>query len=80
VLGTLSAAGAAVKRFEKFHFPPNVDNGVETMCIAPSCFVDQSRESDHHTAELVWKPCGNLYEHWSDLFCLAIYVGLSSAD
>jgi hypothetical protein len=44
VLGTLSAAGAAVKRFEKIHFPPNVDNFVETMCTVRSCFVDQSRD------------------------------------
>jgi hypothetical protein len=41
VLGTLSAAGALVKRFEKIRFPPNVDNCVETMCTVPICFVDQ---------------------------------------
>jgi hypothetical protein len=44
VLGTLSAAEAPVKRFRKFHFPPNVDNRVETMCTVGCCFVDQSRD------------------------------------
>ena len=38
-LGTLSAARAAVKRFEKIRFPPNVDNCVETMCTVRSRFV-----------------------------------------
>ena len=44
MLGTLSAAEAPVKRFGKFHFPPNVDNRVETMCTVGCCFVDQTHD------------------------------------
>lgn len=56
MLGTLSAAEAPVKRFRKFHFPPNVDNRVETMCTVGCCFVDQKSRSDHCTVEAMWKP------------------------
>jgi hypothetical protein len=56
VLGTLSAARALVKRFEKIRFPPNVDNCVETMCTVRICFVDQSRQQITPRSN----PCGNL--------------------
>ena len=70
MLGTLSAAEAAVKRFEKIHFPPNVDNGVDTMCTALDCFVDRSRERILPEREL----CGNLFDHWSYLVSRTIYL------
>jgi hypothetical protein len=76
VLGTLSAARAAVKPFWEIHFPPNVDKFVETMCTDRRCFVDQSRDRITVRREAVWKPL----QHWSHLICLAIYVVLSSAD
>ena len=68
MLGTLSAAGGVVKRFEKIRFPPNVDNFVETMCTVASWFVDQKWAADPATAEPVWKPV----KQWSDLISLAI--------
>jgi hypothetical protein len=55
VLGTLSAAEVPVKRFEKFHFPPNVDNSVETMCTA-LIVVDRTRDRLMSRRGL----CGNL--------------------
>jgi hypothetical protein len=56
VLGTLSAPAGRVKRFCQIHFPPNVDNCVETMCTVGCCFVDQKSRSDHCTGEAMWKP------------------------
>jgi hypothetical protein len=55
VLGTLSAAGALVKRFEKIRFPPNVDNCVETMCTVHLLCGPES-PSDPATLEPMWKP------------------------
>jgi hypothetical protein len=56
VVGTLSAAEAAVKRFRQIHFPPNVDKSVETMCTARGYFVDQSADR----IAVRRGPCGNL--------------------
>lgn len=68
MLGTLSAAGGVVKRFEKIRFPPNVDNFVETMCTVPCWFVDQKWAVDQARAQPMWKPV----RHWSVLISLAI--------
>jgi len=70
VLGTLSAVEAVVKRFGKIHFPPNVDNGVDTMCTALDCFVDQSRDRILPRRGL----CGNLLGYWSYLISPTIYI------
>ena len=58
MLGTLSAARAAVKRFREIHFPPNVDKFVETMCTDRGCFVDRSRDRIPVRRAL----CGNLFD------------------
>ena len=57
------------------HFPPNVDNHVETMCTAPRRFVDHIR----HAREPRRGLCGNLLEQWSALLCLAMYAHQSQA-
>ena len=56
MLGTLSAASAAVKRFQKIRFPPNVDNCVETMCTVRSRFV---RGCGHGFMSPLGRPAGS---------------------
>ena len=46
------------------------------MCTVAACFVDQSRDRVLGKRGL----CGNLYDNWSGLLCLAIYVPVSSSD
>ena len=49
---------------------------METMCTVAGSFVDQGRYRVLGKRGL----CGNLYDNWSDLLCLAIYVPVSSSD
>ena len=76
MLGTLSAAERPRQTVLNNSFSTECGQTVETMCTVAGCFVDQRRHRVLGKRGL----CGNLYDNWSDLLCLAIYVPVSSSD